>query len=66
MGRLNAPTKIPRQQLGRAPGSNLTIDVCTHTVVEDDRLVAKQSGQRPCRNVARSAQEEPSQIAKAW
>jgi integrase len=58
MDRLNAPMKIRRERLGHAPGSNLTLDVYTHTVVEDDRLVAEQLGQMLCPNVAKLAQEK--------
>ena len=58
MDRLNAPMKIRRERLGHAPGSNLTLDVYTHTVVEDDRLVAKQLGEMLCPNVAKLAQEK--------
>jgi integrase len=58
MDRLNAPMKIRRERLGHAPGSNLTLDVYTHTVAEDDRLVADQLGEMLCPNVAKLAQEK--------
>jgi hypothetical protein len=45
MDRLNAPMKIRRERLGHALARTSTLDVYTHTVVEDDRLVAKQLGE---------------------
>jgi len=41
-----------------APGSNLLLGVYTHTVEEDDRLVAEQLGEMLCPNVAKLAQEK--------
>ena len=58
MDRLNAPMKIRRERLGHAPGSNVTLAIYTHTVGEDDRLVAGQLGEMLCPNVAKLAQEK--------
>lgn len=57
MDRLNAPMKIRQERLGHAPGSDLTLGVYTHTVGEDDKLVAGQLGEMLCPNVAKLAQE---------
>ena len=58
MDRLNAPMKIRQGRFGHAPGSNLLLGVYTHTVEEDDRLVAEQLGEMLCPNVAKLAQEK--------
>lgn len=66
MDRLNAPMKIRQERLGLAPGSSMTLAIYTHTVGEDDRLLAEQLGEMLCPYVAKLAQEKPSQKAKAW
>ena len=58
MDRLNAPMKIRQERFGHAPGSNLLLGVYTHTVEEDDRLVAEQLSEMLCPNVAKLAQEK--------
>ena len=58
MDRLNAPMKIRQERFGHAPRSNLLLGVYTHTVEEDDRLVAEQLGEMLCPNVAKLAQEK--------
>jgi hypothetical protein len=64
MDRLNAPMKIRQERLGHAPGSNITLAVCTHAVGEDDRLVAEQLGEMLCPNVAKLAQEKTFAISE--
>jgi hypothetical protein len=58
MDRLNTPMKIRQERLGHAPGSNITLAIYTHTVGEDDRLVAEKLGDMLCPNVAKLAQEK--------
>lgn len=58
MDRLNAPMKIRQERFGHAPGSNLLLGVYTHTVEEDDRLVAEQLGEMLYPNVAKLAQKQ--------
>jgi len=65
MDRLNAPMKIRQERLGHAPGSNLTLGVYTHTVDEDDRVVADQLGEMLCPNVAKLGQEKTFAV-RVW
>jgi integrase len=58
MDRFNAPMKILQARFRHAPGSNLLLGVYTHTVEEDDRLVAEQLGEMLCPNLANLAQEK--------
>jgi hypothetical protein len=58
MDRLNAPMKIRQERFGHAPGSNLLLGIYTHTVEEDDRLVAEQLGEMLCPNVAKFGTRE--------
>jgi hypothetical protein len=61
MDRLNTPMKIRQERRGHAPGSNrsnITLAIYTHTVEEDDRLVAEKLGDLSCPNVAKLAQEK--------
>ena len=58
MDRLNAPMKLRQERLGHAPGSDITLSVYTHTVGEDDRLLAEKLGEILNRNVPKIAGEE--------
>jgi len=50
--------KIRQERFEHAPGSNLLLGTYTHTVEEDDRRVAEQSGEMLCPNVDKLAQEK--------
>jgi len=58
MDRLNAPMKVRQERLGHAPGSDITLTVYTHTVGEDDRVLAEKLGEILCPNVPNLAKRE--------
>ena len=64
MDRLNAPMKVRQERLGHAPGSSITLAIYTHTVGEDDRLLAEQLGEMLCPNVAKLAQEKTFAVSE--
>jgi len=64
MDRLNTPMKIRQERFGHAPGSNITLDIYTHAVDEDDRLLAEQLGEMLCPNVAKLAQEKTFAVSE--
>jgi len=58
MDRLNAPMKVRQGRLGHAPGSDITLTVYTHTVGEDDRVLAEKLGEILCPNVPNLAKRK--------
>jgi integrase len=64
MDRLNAPMKTRQERLGHAAGSDLTMDVYTHAVSEDDRRIALQLGEVLCPSVPKSRTSEKTETEK--
>jgi integrase len=60
MDRLNTPMKVRQERLGHALGSDITMNVYTHAVSEDDRKIASQLGDILCPDVSKFVMAQPA------